>query len=103
VLPLCDVILVMTVNPGFGGQSFLPQMLPKIARLRAMCEARGLCPVIEVDGGQSADTIAAVTGSGADAIVAGSSIFGASDYATAIQRIRQAAGSGAAPRLNTRG
>jgi ribulose-phosphate 3-epimerase len=91
VLHLCDIILVMTVNPGFGGQSFLPEMLPKIARLRAMCEARGLHPVIEVDGGQTADTIASVTRSGADAIVAGSSIFGAKDYATAIRRIREAA------------
>jgi ribulose-phosphate 3-epimerase len=103
VLPLCDVILVMTVNPGFGGQSFLPEMLPKIARLRALCEARGLHPVIEVDGGQSADTIAAVTGSGADAIVAGSAIFGADDYAAAIRRIREAAESDVSPRLNPRG
>ena len=95
VLPLCDVILVMTVNPGFGGQSFLPEMLPKIARLRELCDARGLHPVIEVDGGQSADTIFAVTRSGADAIVAGSSIFGAADYAQAIQAIRQAAAADA--------
>jgi ribulose-phosphate 3-epimerase len=91
VLPLCDVILVMTVNPGFGGQSFLPEMLPKIERLRGMCQARGLNPVIEVDGGQGPDTIAVVTRSGADAIVAGSAIFGAKDYAAAIQRIRDAA------------
>jgi ribulose-phosphate 3-epimerase len=81
----------MTVNPGFGGQAFLPEMLPKIARLRAMCEAHGLNPVIEVDGGQGPDTIAAVTRSGADAIVAGSSIFGTKDYAAAIRRIRDAA------------
>lgn len=91
VLPLCDVILVMTVNPGFGGQSFLPEMLPKIARLRQMCDVRDLYPVIEVDGGQTADTVAAVTRSGADAIVAGSSIFGAHDYARAIEEIRRAA------------
>jgi len=94
VLPLCDVILVMTVNPGFGGQAFLPDMLPKIRRLREMCAARGFEPYIEVDGGQGADTVAAVVGAGADAIVAGSSIFGAEDYAQAIENIRRAAGGG---------
>ena len=52
VLHLCDVVLVMTVNPGFGGQAFLPEMLPKIAALRRVCDARGLDPYIEVDGGQ---------------------------------------------------
>ena len=62
VLHLCDIILVMTVNPGFGGQSFLPEMLPKIRRLRAMCAERGLDPVIEVDGGENATT--AATGGG---------------------------------------
>ena len=53
VLHLCDVIMIMTVNPGFAGQSFLPEMLPKIRRLRELCEARGLDPFIEVDGGQN--------------------------------------------------
>ena len=56
VLHLCDIILVMTVNPGFGGQSFLPEMLPKIRRIRAMCAERGLDPVIEVDGGENETT-----------------------------------------------
>ena len=91
VLPLCDVILVMTVNPGFGGQAFLPDMLRKVRRLRTMCAERGLEPYIEVDGGQGADTVAAVVRAGADAIVAGSSIFGAPDYAQAIGDIRRAA------------
>ena len=59
VLHLCDVILVMTVNPGFGGQNFLPEMLPKIRRLREMCAERALHPVIEVDGGENATTAAA--------------------------------------------
>jgi ribulose-phosphate 3-epimerase len=88
VLHLCDVILVMTVNPGFGGQSFLPEMLPKILRLRAMCAVRGLRPVIEVDGGENATTAARAAGAGATAIVAGSAIFGAKDYAKAIAELR---------------
>jgi ribulose-phosphate 3-epimerase len=91
VLGLCDVILVMTVDPGFGGQAFLPEMTPKIAAVRAMCEARGLHPHIEVDGGQSAKTVAAAAGAGADVIVAGSAIFGTADYAAAIADIRRAA------------
>jgi ribulose-phosphate 3-epimerase len=88
VLHLCDVILVMTVNPGFGGQSFLPEMLPKILRLRAMCAERGLRPVIEVDGGENATTAAQAAGAGATAIVAGSAIFGVKDYAKAIAELR---------------
>jgi ribulose-phosphate 3-epimerase len=88
VLPLCDVILVMTVNPGFGGQKFLPEMLPKIARLRALCDARGLDPVIEVDGGQNCRHAGEAVAAGANAIVAGSAIFGTKDYAAAIAAIR---------------
>ncbi len=88
VLRLCDVILVMTVNPGFGGQTFLPEMLPKIRRLRAICAERGLHPVIEVDGGENATTAGQVAAAGATAIVAGSAIFGAKDYAAAIAAIR---------------
>jgi ribulose-phosphate 3-epimerase len=95
VLQLCDIILVMTVNPGFGGQSFLPEMLPKIRRLRAMCADRGLHPVIEVDGGENAVTAAQAVAAGATAIVAGSAIFGAGDYAKAIADIRTAAGAAA--------
>jgi ribulose-phosphate 3-epimerase len=88
VLHLCDIVLVMTVNPGFGGQSFLPEMLPKIQRLRTMCAERGLGPVIEVDGGENATTAAQAVAAGATAIVAGSAIFGAKDYAKAIAEIR---------------
>jgi len=91
VLGLCDVILVMTVNPGFGGQSFLPEMLPKIRALRGLCAARSLAPVIEVDGGQDAATARAVVEAGADAIVAGTSIFHRADYAQAIADLRRAA------------
>jgi ribulose-phosphate 3-epimerase len=91
VLNLCDVVLVMTVNPGFGGQAFLPEMLPKIRRLRAMCAERGLRPVIEVDGGENATTAGQAAAAGATAIVAGSAIFGAKDYAVAIAAIRDSA------------
>jgi ribulose-phosphate 3-epimerase len=90
VLHLCDVILVMTVNPGFGGQKFLPEMLPKIRRLRQICDARGLNPVIEVDGGQNCESAAQAIEAGANAIVAGSAIFESSDYAAAIAAIREA-------------
>ena len=72
VLHLCDVVLVMTVNPGFGGQKFLPEMLPKIRRLRQLCDARGLDPVIEVDGGQNCESAGQAIEAGANAIVAGS-------------------------------
>jgi ribulose-phosphate 3-epimerase len=91
VLHLSDVILVMTVNPGFGGQTFLPEMLPKIRRIRTICAERGLDPVIEVDGGENAATAAEAAAAGATAIVAGSAIFGAEDYTAAIAGIRRAA------------
>ena len=90
VLPLCDIVLVMTVNPGFGGQKFLPEMLPKIRRLRQLCDARGLDPVIEVDGGENRDSAGLAIEAGATAIVAGSAIFGSRDYAAAIESIRAA-------------
>ena len=88
VLHLCDIILVMTVNPGFGGQKFLPEMLPKIRRLRSLCDERGLDPVIEVDGGQDCRHAGEAIAAGANAIVAGSAIFGRQDYAAAIASIR---------------
>lgn len=90
VLHLCDVVLIMTVNPGFGGQKFLPEMLPKIRRLRQLCDARGLDPFIEVDGGQNGDSAGQAIEAGANAIVAGSAIFGSADYAAAIATIRDA-------------
>ena len=88
VLHLCDVVLVMTVNPGFGGQTFLPEMLPKIRRLCAVCVERHLHPVIEVDGGENVTTVGQAAAAGATAIVAGSAIFGTKDYAAAIAAIR---------------
>ena len=88
VLHLCDIVLVMTVNPGFGGQSFLSEMLTKIQQLRAICARRGVDPIIEVDGGENPTTAAEAAAAGATAIVAGSAIFGAKDYAVAIAAIR---------------
>ena len=93
VLHLVEVVLVMTVNPGFGGQAFLPEMLPKIADLRRLCDARGLEVHIEVDGGQDAATVRRTVAAGADVIVAGTAIFGADDYAKAIGAIRDSAAS----------
>jgi len=91
VLHLCDIILVMTVNPGFGGQAFLPEMLPKIRRIRTICAERSLDPVIEVDGGENAATARQSVAAGANAIVAGSAIFGTTDYQAAIAAIRASA------------
>jgi ribulose-phosphate 3-epimerase len=88
VLHLCDIVLVMTVNPGFGGQPFLSEMLPKIEQLRAICALRGVHPIIEVDGGENRKTAAQAAAAGATAIVAGSAIFGAKNYAEAIAAIR---------------
>jgi ribulose-phosphate 3-epimerase len=90
VLHLCDIVLVMTVNPGFGGQTFLPEMLPKIRRLRQLCQTHGVDCVIEVDGGEKPATAGRSFEAGANAIVAGSAIFGSADYAAAIAAIRQA-------------
>ncbi len=87
-LDLCDLVLIMSVNPGFGGQSFIPGVLPKIRKLRQMCDERGLDPWIEVDGGLKANNAWQVIEAGANAIVAGSAVFNAPDYAKAIADIR---------------
>jgi ribulose-phosphate 3-epimerase len=86
VLERLDLILVMTVNPGFGGQKFIPATLEKIRRLRALCAGRPI--PIEVDGGINAETAAAAVAAGADVLVAGSAIFGQPDYAQAIEALR---------------
>lgn len=88
VLDVCDLILIMSVNPGFGGQSFIPAVVPKIRQLRQMCDERGLNPWIEVDGGLKANNTWQVLEAGANAIVAGSAVFNAPDYAQAINAIR---------------
>jgi len=82
---------VMTVNPGFGGQKFLASVLPKIRALRQLCNERGVDPIIEVDGGMSGETAWQAIDAGATAIVAGSAVFGAADYAAAIAAIRHSA------------
>lgn len=88
VLDLVEIVLVMTVNPGFGGQSFIPEMLPKLRAVRQMCVARGLTPWIAVDGGLTSATVGKAREAGADAFVAGSAIFGTSDYGDAIATLR---------------
>jgi ribulose-phosphate 3-epimerase len=88
VLDLCDLVLIMSVNPGFGGQSFIPGVIPKIRKLREMCDERGLDPWIEVDGGLKGSNSWQVIEAGANAIVSGSGVFGAKDYAEAIEGIR---------------
>jgi ribulose-phosphate 3-epimerase len=88
VLELCDLVLIMSVNPGFGGQSFIPEVVPKIRKLRQMCDERGLDPWIEVDGGLKGANAWQVIEAGANAIVAGSAVFNTSDYAEAIRSIR---------------
>ena len=88
VLPLCDLILIMSVNPGFGGQSFIAEMVDKVAALRKMCDDKGLDPWIEVDGGLKPNNTWQVLEAGANAIVAGSAVFKADDYAEAIEGIR---------------
>ncbi|MGB3614322.1 MAG: ribulose-phosphate 3-epimerase [Elainellaceae cyanobacterium] len=87
-LDLCDLVLIMSVNPGFGGQSFIPGVLSKIEKLRKMCDERGLDPWIEVDGGLKGHNTWQVLDAGANAIVAGSAVFKADDYAEAIEGIR---------------
>ena len=91
VLDLVGIVLIMSVNPGFGGQKFLPSMLPKIRALRRMCDERGLDPIIEVDGGLSGANAWQVVEAGATSIVAGSAVFGAPNYAAAISAIRHSA------------
>ncbi|MGG6238934.1 ribulose-phosphate 3-epimerase [Nodosilinea sp. AN01ver1] len=88
VLDLCDLVLIMSVNPGFGGQSFIPTMVDKVRALRNMCDERGLNPWIEVDGGLKVNNTWQVLEAGANAIVAGSAVFNAPDYAAAIEGIR---------------
>ncbi|HMV98843.1 MAG TPA: ribulose-phosphate 3-epimerase [Acidobacteriota bacterium] len=91
VLPYADFILIMTVNPGFGGQKFIPTSLQKIARLRQMITERNLNVRIEVDGGIGPNNVRSLVEHGAEWIVAGSAIFGAPDIGAAVQAMQAAA------------
>ncbi len=94
ILEDVDLVMIMGVNPGFGGQSFIPATLDKLRRLRAMIRERGLDVGIEVDGGVSPDTIGEISRAGANIFVAGSAIYGCSEYAPVIGRLRQEAKKG---------
>ncbi|WP_036858988.1 ribulose-phosphate 3-epimerase [Porticoccus hydrocarbonoclasticus] len=90
VLDKVDMLLLMSVNPGFGGQKFIPATLGKLREARALIEASGRDIRLEVDGGVTVDNIRAVADAGADTFVAGSAIYGAGDYAAAIAAMRSA-------------
>ncbi|MGH7466200.1 MAG: ribulose-phosphate 3-epimerase, partial [Longimicrobiales bacterium] len=93
ILPYVDLVLVMSVNPGFGGQKFIPTSTTKIAALRQELDQRGLWPIeLEVDGGIAADTAGAVVAAGATVVVAGAAVFNkAGTVAENIRRLRDAA------------
>ena len=88
ILDDLDMVLVMSVNPGFGGQAFIDSTLRKLRRLHRMCDEHGVSPLVEVDGGISARNVAEVAAAGANVFVAGSAVFGAADRAGAIAAIR---------------
>ncbi|CAA2963242.1 ribulose-phosphate 3-epimerase, chloroplastic [Olea europaea subsp. europaea] len=88
VLDVVDLVLIMSVNPGFGGQSFIESQVKKISDLRRMCAEKGVNPWIEVDGGVGPKNAYKVIEAGANALVAGSAVFGAPDYAAAIKGIK---------------
>ncbi len=90
VLPDVDLVLVMSVNPGFGGQRYLPAATGRLRALRARLDALGSAAYLEVDGGIGPDNIAAVAAAGADVVVAGNAIFGGGDIAAGVRRLREA-------------
>jgi ribulose-phosphate 3-epimerase len=89
VLEDVDVVLVMSVNPGFGGQSYLPQATDKIRRVRALLDRRGARAALEVDGGITTETIGAAWGAGGDTFVAGTAVFGAADPGQAVRDLKR--------------
>jgi len=91
VLGMADILLIMSVNPGFGGQAFLPRSIERVRRLAAMCAEEGVCPLIQVDGGIDTDTAPLVAEAGAGVLVAGSAIFCEDDPVAAMNAIRAAA------------
>ena len=88
-----DTLLVMSVEPGFGGQSFIPEVLDKVARVRRLVESGELTILIEIDGGINADTIEQAAEAGVDCFVAGSAVYGAADPGAAVEALRRQAGS----------
>jgi ribulose-phosphate 3-epimerase len=98
VLAMVDMVLIMSVNPGFGGQSFIERSVDKVAELRWMCDQLGIDPIIQVDGGINTETAARVGAAGATCLVAGNAVFCAENPAQAISDIRSAAEGGAAIR-----
>jgi ribulose-phosphate 3-epimerase len=90
ILPVADLLLVMSVNPGFGGQHFIPAVLGKIARARRLIQSTGSQALLEVDGGVKVDNAGAIIAAGADVLVAGSAIFSSSDYRATIEAMRNA-------------
>jgi ribulose-phosphate 3-epimerase len=92
ILAEVDMVLLMTVNPGFGGQSFIPFTLEKIARMRSMIERSGRKIELEVDGGVKSENIADIAKAGADVFVAGSAVFSGADYARNLAELRAAVG-----------
>jgi ribulose-phosphate 3-epimerase len=97
VLPEADLVLVMSVNPGFGGQSFIPEVLPKVAALRRMIDAQNLETQLEIDGGVDELTAPRAVEAGARVLVAGSAVFTKPDYRAAIAAIRRAVRTGGTP------
>ena len=94
ILDDLDLVLIMSVNPGFGGQSFIESCLPKIEELRRRIDARGLQVELEVDGGVKLDNIGRIAAAGADVFVAGSAVFGADDYKATIAGLKENAARG---------
>ena len=88
ILPDIDLLLIMTVNPGFGGQKFIAGMLPKIRKARELAQSRGLGLAIEVDGGVTSDNIGTLAEAGADIFVAGAAIFGSPSYSDTIGKMK---------------
>ena len=93
LLPLCDMLLVMTVEPGFGGQSFMEDMMPKVAAVRKVITEQNLSCFVQVDGGINGETVKIAARAGADVFVAGSYLFGASDINAAVASLFEGAGA----------
>ena len=90
ILPYVDMVLVMSVNPGFSGQSFIPEALDKVRAIRQMLNAKGLNDtLIQVDGGVKPSNVRTVTDAGADVVVMGSAFYGSDDYAATVKETRE--------------